>query len=158
MGDKEKILIERTEETDKLWNTFLDKEQVRRSLGRIYYEGWLSQEMYIQGIQYIEERNIKQDRDIMSMGLPTKAYRCLKNSKVCTTRQLWYILTGNLHPQSSKDFFDIRNIGLKGGLEVMQIAIDQGVIKKEEIGINCGKRNNAKWTACRDFFGLPAKK
>ena len=153
MGDENKIPAYLSD-ADLLWRASLDKSEAICAIDYIYSEGWLNEKIYRQCVEYIKQRDTgKDEANIAVLGFTTKIRRCLKSAKITTVGQLRYMLKGNAHPQSGIDFFDTRNIGAKSGIEIMQIAIETGVIKKEEIGVNHKKRNKAIWNTCRDFFG-----
>lgn len=108
--------------------------------------------LYAACIDYVEQKGDDEDRDILTLGLPSRAYRCLRLSDIHTVKQLRYMLLGNKHPKSHKDFFDIRNMGIITAKQVIEIAVNKEVIKKDEIGINHNERNEEKWDECQASF------
>lgn len=145
--------FERTSSMNKTpWDTFLDKSLALDFVRRIRDEGWMDDLLYEACIDYMEQRGDDEDRDIITLGLTSRAYRCLRISDIHTVKQLRYMLLGNEHPKSHKDFFDIRNMGIKTAKQVIETAVDTAVIKKEEIGINHKERNEEKWEECRISF------
>lgn len=158
-SDMKEILAEVNNENAEglLWETVLDKNRALSSLEYIYMEGWISQELYMQCVECIKQKNRDRDEDIINLGLPNGLYRALKCTDIHTVGQLCYMLQGNIHPSNFKDFFDIRGVGIKTGLEIIEIAVAAGVIDRVEIGIAHKKRNNDKWIACWKYFDLPIK-
>ena len=134
------------------WDTFLNKTHALDFVRRIRDEGWMDDLLYAACIDYVEQKGDDEDRDILTLGLPSRAYRCLRLSDIHTVKQLRYMLLGNKHPKSHKDFFDIRNMGIITAKQVIEIAVNKEVIKKDEIGLNHNERNEEKWDECQASF------
>lgn len=128
---------------------FPNKEQTLDFIEKIHDMGWIDKKTYRNCVIRMGE-SCDDDEKIDKLDLSVRAYNCLLRSDVYSLNQLRYLLLGNRHPKSSRDIFEIRNLGIQTAIEIMKIAIDYGVIRADEIGSSSKIFNNcSKWEMCR---------
>lgn len=131
------------------YNTFLNKKMTVNIIKRLHKEGWIDDMAYSQCMECVRKKKIMGD-SIRILELPPRVYGSLSRSGIQTVDQLRYMLLGNEHPMSKRDFFDIRNLGIKAVGVILEKALQNDIIRPEEIGINeSGTRNHTKWEMCR---------
>lgn len=130
-------------------HSFLDKKKTLDIIKRIHDEGWIDDIAYNQCMECVRKKRGIGD-SIKCLELPPRVYCSLSRSGVQTVDQLRYMLLGNQHPVSKRDFFDIRNLGMKTAMIILEKALQNEIIGRDEIGIyEHGSKNHTKWEMCR---------
>lgn len=134
----------------ELFDDFPNKGQALDFIEKIHDMGWIDKNTYKCCMVRMGE-SCDDSEKIDQLGLSVRAYNCLLRANVYTLNQLRYLLLGNRHPQSNQDIFEIRNLGIQTAIEIMERAINYGVVQLEEIGSSPKIfTNSRKWEICRD--------
>ena len=142
------MAVQLSEQKDFTCSNFFNRENAVQLIGCLCEEGWISDEVYGKCIKCIESSKV-QEESILVLELPTTIHRTLDRADIKTVNQLRYLLLGNEHPGTHKELVEIRNLGDKGVLVLLQKAMEKNIIQRDEIGVKkIGKRNKAKWARC----------